>query len=67
MKKFLALGLIVITFVSCNKILGKTCWDCEVVRMDGTKYNEKVCRDDENPPQFTDANGNDLGSYCTKR
>jgi hypothetical protein len=67
MKKFLALGLIVITFVSCNKILGKTCWDCEVTRMNGTTYKEKVCRDDDRVPQFTDDLGNDLGSYCTKR
>jgi len=67
MKKLLAIGLIVITFVSCNKILGKTCWDCEVTRMNGTTYQEKVCRDDDRVPQFTDDLGNDLGSYCTKR
>jgi len=67
MKKILTLGLIVITFVSCNKVLGKTCWDCEVTRMNGTTYKEKVCRDDDRVPQFTDDLGNDLGSYCTKR
>ena len=67
MKKILTLGLIVITFVSCNKVLGKTCWDCEVTRMNGTTYKEKVCRDDDRVPQFTDDLGNDLGSFCTKR
>jgi len=53
--------------ISCNKVLGKTCWECEVIRMNGTTYKENVCRDDENAPTFTDGNGNDLGSFCTKR
>lgn len=60
-------SLIGMSFFSCNKILNRVCWDCEVQRMNGTKYNEKVCRDDENYPQFYDDNGNDLNAVCTKR
>jgi len=66
MKK-LTLILLVVTAISCNKILGKTCWDCEVTRRDGTTYKEKACRDDDNVPQFMDNLGNDLNSYCTRR
>lgn len=50
--------------VACQK--SKTCWECEVRRNDGTKYNEKVCNDGE-VPAFTDSNGNDLNAYCKKR
>jgi hypothetical protein len=70
MKKFLLFIFLAGSWfmnTSCNKILGKTCWDCEVTRMNGTTYKEKVCRDDDRVPQFTDDLGNDLGSYCTKR
>lgn len=57
----------IIFLLSCNKILNRECWDCEVRRMDGTTYNDKWCSDDGTPPQYTDANGNDLNSVCTKR
>jgi hypothetical protein len=67
MKKFL-LFILIASSLSCNKILGKTCWECEVTRRDGTTYREKVCNKDENYfPQFTDANGNDLNAFCEKR
>ena len=62
------LFVLVVTSLSCNKVLGKTCWDCEITRVDGTTYNDKVCLDDgETPGGFTDDRGNDLNSFCTKR
>ena len=68
MKKLLATGLIFITVVSCNKILAKTCYECEVKRMDGSTYKKDVCVDEgESVPQFTDDYGNDLASYCKKK
>jgi len=66
-KLILFIVLAALMGISCNKVLGKTCWECEVIRMNGTTYKENVCRDDENAPTFTDGNGNDLGSFCTKR
>lgn len=69
-KKYLHIGVAVILFasVSCKKSSGdKTCWDCEVIRRDGTTYKDRVCHDDPWPPQFTDGLGNDLQAYCKKR
>ena len=67
MKKVI-LSVFIMCLVACKKSgLGKTCWDCEVQRMNGTKYNERVCRDDNLVPQFEDSNGNDLSAFCTKR
>lgn len=67
MKKILSAAFIVaLSALSCNKILGKTCYDCEVTRRDGTTYKEKVCGDDNFYPSFTDSNGNDLNAFCTK-
>jgi len=65
MKKLLIVVLIVSSF-SCTKEWGKTCWDCEVTRLDRTNYYEKVCNDGEYP-RFTDRQGNKLSSYCSNR
>jgi hypothetical protein len=65
-RKIVVLAIIILTFINCNKILGKTCWKCEVTRMNGTTYTDRVCRDDNNIPQFQDDNGNDLNSFCER-
>ncbi len=57
-----------ILLMSCKKSNeNRTCWDCEVTRMDGTKYNDRTCSDDGTVPHYTDNLGNDLNSFCTKR
>ncbi len=59
---------VMVASLSCNKVLGKTCWKCTVTRFGGgSTYNKTVCTDDDNPPQFTDDNGNDLNSVCEKK
>ena len=64
----LIFAVIVLTSLSCNKVLGKTCWECEVQKFSSSEtYTEKVCRDDDLVPQFTDANGNDLNAICHKK
>jgi len=62
-KKLLSI-LIVFSF-ACSKQWGKTCWDCEVTRLDRTTYYEKVCNDGTYP-KFKDRQGNKLTSYCSQ-
>ena len=62
-KKLLSI-LIVFSF-ACGKQLGKTCWDCEITRLDRTTYYEKVCNDGSYP-KFKDRQGNKLSSYCSQ-
>jgi hypothetical protein len=64
MKKVLVV-LILFSF-ACFKDWGKTCWDCEVTRLDRTTYYERVCNDGEYP-KFKDRQGNDLRSFCSER
>ena len=64
----IALVIVIITlFISCSKALGNTCWECEITRMNGTKYLDKICTDDGRAPQVWDNNGNTLGSVCEKK
>lgn len=66
-KIFILLSIAVVLFsLSCHKVLGKTCWDCDVTKMDRTNYYRKVCNDGEQP-SFKDGQGNKLSSFCTKR
>ena len=64
MKKLL-IFLIVFSF-ACSKDGTRTCWDCEVTRLDRTTYYQKVCNDGTYP-RFKDRQGNDLGSFCSER
>ena len=59
--------LIVLTVFSfaCSKDGRRTCWDCDVTRLNGTKYYQKVCNNGEYP-KFTDRQGNKLNSYCSE-
>jgi len=52
---------------SCNKVLGKTCWECEITRVDGSTYKDNICTENGDAPQIQDGNGNDLGSYCERK
>ena len=63
MKKLLVV-LIVFSF-ACSKDGGRTCWDCEVTRLDQTTYYQKVCNDGSYP-KFRDSRGNKLSSYCSE-
>ena len=63
MKK-LVIVLIVFSF-ACSKNSGRTCWDCEVTRLDRSTYYQKVCNDGEYP-KFTDRQGNKLTSFCSE-
>ena len=65
MKKLLWV-LIVFSF-ACGKYGGggKTCWDCEVTRLDRTTYYEKVCNDGKYP-KFKDRQGNELRAFCSE-
>jgi hypothetical protein len=68
MKKILLTIIVIPGFsLSCNKILGKTCWKCEVTRRDGSTYTDNVCRDDNQVPTFTDGQGNDLNAFCERK
>jgi hypothetical protein len=64
MKKLLIV-LIVFSF-ACSKDGGRTCWDCEVTRLDRSNYYQKVCNDGSYP-KFKDSQGNKLSSYCSHR
>jgi hypothetical protein len=66
MKKVYIILIGAILSLSCNKILGKTCWKCTVYRFNNSDtYEEKVCQ--ENYPEFYDNNGNELNSVCEKK
>lgn len=67
--KYQVYGMIILSLLgfSCNKILGKTCWECTVTRFGNTgTYHEKVCNDGTYP-EFHDDRGNDLQSVCEKK
>jgi hypothetical protein len=64
MKKLLAV-LMVFSF-ACTREGGRKCWDCDVTRLNGTKYYQKVCNDGEYP-KFKDRQGNKLNSFCSER
>ena len=64
MRKLLIV-LIVFCF-GCTKEWGKKCWDCDVTRLNGTKFYQKVCNDGEYP-KFKDRQGNKLSSFCSER
>lgn len=64
MKKLLIV-LIVFSF-AFSKDGGRTCWDCEVTRLDRTNYYKRVCNDGSYP-KFKDSQGNTLHSYCSER
>ena len=58
--------LLIVFFFGCTKEWGKKCWDCDVTRLNGTKYYEKVCNEGEYP-KFKDRQGNSLNSFCSER
>jgi len=64
MKKLLIV-FIVFSF-ACSKDGARTCWDCEVTRLDRTTYYKRVCNDGSYP-KFKDSQGNALHSYCSER
>jgi len=64
MKKLL--GVLMVFSFACSKDGGKTCWDCEVTRLDRSTYYQKVCNDGTYP-RFNDRQGNKLSSFCSKR
>jgi hypothetical protein len=62
----------VLTSCSKDDNDGKTCWSCNVkgFSASGTYYDywKDTCTNDNvNPPQFTDPQGNQIGSSCTKK
>ncbi len=64
MKKLLIV-LIVFSFACSKDGVRRTCWDCEVTRLDRTTYYQKVCNDGTYP-KFKDSRGNKLSSYCSQ-
>lgn len=58
--------LFLLTLAACSKSDNKPCYDCEVVRMNGSHYNTTVCDDDIDSWQtnLKDSSGNALQSVC---
>lgn len=66
--KYILLFIVTVMFIACSRDSSSgNCWDCEVQRMNGQMFDTSVCRNDNEAPQFQDAQGNDLNSFCTRQ
>lgn len=70
MKLVFLLFTIAVSFLSCKKTVyvdSAKCYDCEVLRMDMTRYHQNVCTNRIDTVNFQDANGNALQSICVPK